>query len=404
MVPLRQWPAYIFLATLGGWLGLWGQTYWQTRSQLAPSPTPIALKTPPQPQSLQPVRQPSAASPSQTSNFVTDVAEAVGPSVVRIDAVRRAAAKLPGEFENPAMRGFFRNLPLPEERVEQGTGSGFILRGDGRLVTNAHVVSGAEVVSVTLSDGRSYEGQVVGVDPATDIAVIQIDAEGLPAVKLGRSDRVSPGQWAIAIGNPLGLDSTVTIGIISALDRSSSEVGAPDKRLRFIQTDAAINPGNSGGPLLNLDGDVIGMNTAIRTRAQGLGFAIPIETVERIANQLFATGQVQHPYLGIQMVNLTPRVKERLAEQTDIRLASDRDNGVLIVQVAPDSPAQSAGTQPGDVILKVNGKPVKDAAEVQTEVAAGQVGDTVRLEVDRRGEVKTLAIVAAALPVDPEEP
>ena len=182
----------------------------------------------------------------------------------------------------------------------------------------------------------------------------------MPTVNLGNAESLTPGEWAIAIGNPLGLDNTVTVGIISALGRSSSQVGVPDKRVRFIQTDAAINPGNSGGPLLNSQGEVIGINTAIRADAQGLGFAIPIQTAQRIADQLFTKGQADHPYLGVHMVNLTKETKEEINQSQDFDFKIPQDEGVLIVRVIPRSPAAKSGLEPGDIIYKVAQKPVKN--------------------------------------------
>ena len=190
------------------------------------------------------------------------------------------------------------------------------------------MVNGADKVKVTLKDGQVFEGVVQGVDSLTDIAVIKIEATDLPQVSMGKSEKLIPGQWAIAIGNPLGLDNTVTMGIISAIGRTSSQVGIPDKRVRFIQTDAAINPGNSGGPLLNNKGQVIGINTAIRSDAQGLGFAIPIETAKRIADELFLYGKVEHPFLGISMVDLTFEAKNDIYKQLDVK---NRDNKGVIV-------------------------------------------------------------------------
>ncbi len=214
------------------------------------------------------------------------------------------------------------------------------------------MVSGTDKVEVTLKDGRVFEGQVIGSDSVTDVAAVKIDAKKLPSVQLGRSDNLIPGQWAIAIGNPLGLDNTVTAGIISATGRSSSQVGVPDKRVSFIQTDAAINPGNSGGPLLNDRGEVIGINTAIRADAQGLGFAIPIETAKRVADQLFAKGKVEHPYLGVQMVDLTPALRKEINQDSDANLKVNQDEGVLIVRVFDSSPAAKAGIQQGTSFKK----------------------------------------------------
>jgi S1-C subfamily serine protease len=230
------------------------------------------------------------------------------------------------------------------------------------------------------------------------VAAVKIDAQGLPAVVLGRTATLAPGQWAIAIGNPLGLDNTVTAGIISALGRSSSEVGIPDKRVQFIQTDAAINPGNSGGPLLNDRGEVIGMNTAIRKDAQGLGFAIPVETFNRIATQLFDTGEVQHPYLGIQMVLLTPETRDRLNAETELGVKVNADVGVVIVRVLENTPAAAGGLQPGDIIQRVNGNPVETPTDVQAQVDASEIGQPLDVVVTRGDKDVTITVRPMALP------
>ncbi|MEO0755812.1 MAG: HhoA/HhoB/HtrA family serine endopeptidase [Cyanobacteria bacterium J06648_16] len=336
-------------------------------------------------------------------NFIADAVQKVGPAVVRIDA-SRSVRGVPDAFEHPLFRRFFGdeempNAPQMPERQEQGTGSGFILTADGQVMTNAHVVEGADTVTVTLRDGRTFEAEVVGADSVTDVAVVKISADGdLPTAPLGSTERLAPGEWAIAIGNPLGLDSTVTAGIISALGRTSSQVGISDKRVQFIQTDAAINPGNSGGPLLNAQGQVIGMNTAIRANAQGLGFAIPIETAKRIADQLFETGEVQHPYLGIQMVNLTPEMRDTINADPDLNLAIEADSGVIIVRVMEGTPAQAAGLKRGDVIKKVNETEVTDAAEVQAQVEGSQIGESLSVEISRAGETEVIQVEPTSLP------
>jgi S1-C subfamily serine protease len=215
---------------------------------------------------------------------------------------------------------------------------------------------------------------------------------------MGNSDQLKPGEWAIAIGNPLGLDNSVTTGIISATGRSSRDVGVPDKRVQFIQTDAAINPGNSGGPLLNASGQVIGMNTAIIQGAQGLGFAIPINTAQRIANQLATKGKVDHPYLGIQMVTLTPELKQNLNSNPNAGISVDEEQGVLIAKVMPNSPAAKAGLRAGDVIHKINGQPVKDAEGVQKAVEGTQVGSNLRLELRRNQKDTVVTVQPGAFP------
>lgn len=338
---------------------------------------------------------------NQNGNFVTAVVEKVGPAVVRIDSSRTVTRRVPEAFDNPLFRQFFGDqLPTrPQQRVERGEGSGFIISNNGQILTNAHVVEGADTVKVTLKDGRSFEGKVMGADPVTDVAVVKIEASNLPTVPIGNSDQLKPGEWAIAIGNPLGLDNTVTTGIISATGRSSSAVGVPDKRVQFIQTDAAINPGNSGGPLLNASGQVIGMNTAILQRAQGLGFAIPINTAQRIASQLVSNGKVQHPYLGVQMVTLTPELKKNINSDPNAGLSVEEDQGVLIAKVMPNSPAAKAGLRAGDVIQKINGQAVKDAEGVQRAVEGSQIGNSLQVGVRRDQRDVTVAVQAGAFPI-----
>jgi S1-C subfamily serine protease len=238
----------------------------------------------------------------------------------------------------------------------------------------------------------------MGADSVTDVAVIKIEADNLPTVALSDSDRLQPGEWAIAIGNPLGLDSTVTAGIISATGRSSSEVGVPDKRVDFIQTDAAINPGNSGGPLLNLSGEVIGVNTAIIQGAQGLGFAIPINTVQRISSQLIQNGRVEHAYLGIQMVTLSPQMKETINSDPNRPFEVADEAGVLIAQVVPNSPAAQGGLQSGDVIVAIAGQPVKDGADVQQAVEDSSVGQDLAMTLRREGREQTITVRPGNVP------
>jgi Do/DeqQ family serine protease len=333
-------------------------------------------------------------------NFITDVVDKVGPAVVRIDSSRTVTSQVPDAFNDPFFRKFFGSqLPqTPEKQVERGTGSGFIINANGQVLTNAHVVAGADTVSVTLKDGRIFKGKVMGTDPVTDVAVIKIQASNLPTVKLGNSERLKPGEWAIAIGNPLGLDNTVTSGIISATGRTSSQVGVPDKRVSFIQTDAAINPGNSGGPLLNASGEVIGMNTAILQGAQGLGFAIPINTAQRIATTLVAKGKVDHPYLGIQMATLTPELKQNINSNPNAGLSVDEDHGILIVKVMPNSPAAKAGLRAGDVIERINGNPVTDAGNLQQVVENSRVDNLLQMELRRNGRTINLSVRPSSFP------
>jgi Do/DeqQ family serine protease len=395
--PLKKAASYLSLVLLGVGVTLSGNYF--LSGHLLSSAIP---NSPNSSKALAGTIPPSTRLPIQDTNFITQVVENVGPAVVRIDSSRTVTSRMPKVFNNPLFRDFFgADLPAePQRRVERGTGSGFMINSNGEILTNTHVVEGADTVNVTLKDGRTFVGKVVGTDPMTDVAVVKIQANNLPAVTLGNSEQLKPGEWAIAIGNPLGLDNTVTTGIISATGRSSSQVGVPDKRVNFIQTDAAINPGNSGGPLLNASGQVIGMNTAIIQGAQGLGFAIPINTAQRIAQQLIATGQAQHPYLGIQMVTLTPELKQNINNNPQAGLTVNEDNGILIAKVMPNSPAAQAGLRAGDVIHKINGEPVKSAEDIQKAVENSQVGSNLEFGLRRNQTEMNLAVKPGAFPIE----
>lgn len=330
-------------------------------------------------------------------NFVVTAVQKVGPAVVRINAARTVSSQAPDEFDDPMMRRFFGSNPR-SRRVERGTGSGFIVNANGQILTNSHVVNGADTVSVTLKDGRTFKGEVLGEDPVTDVAVIKIEANDLPTIPIGNSDGLRPGEWVIAIGNPLGLDNTVTAGIVSATDRSGSDIGVADKRVGFIQTDAAINPGNSGGPLLNARGEVIGMNTAIISGAQGLGFAIPINTVQGISQQIITKGKVEHAYLGVQMLTLTPEVKEQLNIQSRGNISVEAEQGVLLVRVVPNSPADDAGLQAGDVVQSINNQPVTKTEQVQQLVERSNVGSQLTMKVQRGQKTEEVSVKLESLP------
>jgi Do/DeqQ family serine protease len=384
--------AYVGFVLFGMGIGV-GGTYALTNPQVLNRITenPIVNK-------VDSINQPAIAAMPAPSNFVVDVVKETGPAVVRINAQKTVKTQVPQQFNDPFFQRFFGSQAphFPDTKVERGTGSGFILTENGQILTNAHVVDGADQVTVTLKDGRTLQGKVMGTDPTTDVAVVKIEADNLPVVKVGNSDRLQVGEWAIAIGNPLGLDNTVTTGIVSASGRSSSEVGIGDKRVEFIQTDAAINPGNSGGPLLNSNGEVIGMNTAIIQNAQGIGFAIPINKAQQIAQQLIATGKAEHAYLGIQMVEVTPELKQQLKEQGSVDLKSDW--GVVIMKVMPNSPAALAGIQSGDVIQSVNGQEIKTPSEVQAFVEKTSIGSELPLEVSRDDRPVKISIKVGTLP------
>ncbi len=259
------------------------------------------------------------------------------------------------------------------------------------------MVNGADRVTVTLKDGRTFEGKVQGADEVTDLAVVKINGADLPIAKLGDSDDVEVGDWAIAVGNPLGLDNTVTLGIVSTLKRSSAQVGIPDKRLDFIQTDAAINPGNSGGPLVNERGEVIGINTAIRADAMGIGFAIPVNKAKAIKDTLAKGGKVAHPYLGVRMTTLTPDLARQNNEDPNSAFTVPEVNGVIIVQVLPNTPAAKAGLRRGDVITEIDSQPVTSAAQLQTIVENSKLGQTLQVKVQRGEQTKQLPVRTAEL-------
>ncbi|NJN58053.1 MAG: PDZ domain-containing protein [Leptolyngbyaceae cyanobacterium SL_5_9] len=343
---------------------------------------------------------PSAA--ASTESFVAAAVNQVGPAVVRIDTERTITRSVDPFFNDPFFRRYFGGAaPQPYEERQIGQGSGFIIDSSGIIVTNAHVVDRADSVRVTLKDGRTFSGEVRGSDEVTDLAVVKIEGDNLPVSPLGDSDQVQVGDWAIAVGNPLGLDNTVTLGIVSTLNRSSALVGIPDKRLEFIQTDAAINPGNSGGPLLNARGEVIGINTAIRANANGIGFAIPINLAKDITNRLARGESVSHPYLGVQIATLTPDLAKQNNDDPNSSIILPEVNGVLVVGVMQNTPAAQAGLRRGDVITQVDGQAVTTADQLQTLVDRSGVGRTLRLRVQRGDRTQQISVRTAELQPTP---
>ena len=339
--------------------------------------------------------------PAVSNNFVTAAVNRVGSAVVRINTERTITRRLPEPLlEDPFFRRFFGDnfsQQIPSERL-QGLGSGVIIDRSGEILTNAHVVDEADKVTVTLKDGRTFEGKVQGADEVTDLAVVKINDSGnLPVAALGDSSIVQVGDWAIAVGNPLGLDNTVTLGIVSTLKRSSREVGILDKRLDFIQTDAAINPGNSGGPLVNDQGEVIGINTAIRAEAQGIGFAIPINQAKLIKDQLMRGEKISHPYLGVQMITLTPDLAQQNNNDPNSPLQVPEINGVLVVRVLPNSPAAAAGIRRADVIVEIDGQTVKTAEQLQGIVDKSSVGQVLQVKVQRGDRTQQFGVRAGEL-------
>jgi serine protease Do len=271
----------------------------------------------------------------------------------------------------------------PLQRNASATGSGFIISPDGYILTNNHVVQNAQKITVKTKDEKQYRAKIIGRDKYSDLAVIKIDGHDLKPVKLGDSSKIRPGQWAIAIGSPQGLDHTVTLGIISALSRQIPELS----NVSFIQTDAAINPGNSGGPLLNIKGEVIGINTAILGSAQNIGFAIPVNVAKNAVNQLKSGQSIGHPWLGIAMSPMTKEVAAALG-------ISANTKGVVIGKVLPNSPAEKAGLTEGDIIQRIDGKRFSDSKDIQNYIRSKKVGDKVTIQILRDGNflAKTVRI------------
>ncbi|MEH2081968.1 MAG: HhoA/HhoB/HtrA family serine endopeptidase [Nostoc sp.] len=391
---LRQFTTHVLALALGVLLAV--STLQVLPSQAEPAPTITAGDT----SNLIAQRQSPATAAIGSSSFVTAAVNRVGSAVVRIDTERTITRRVDPFMEDPFFRRFFGDgfsQQMPSEQL-RGLGSGFIIDKSGLVMTNAHVVDKADKVTVRLKDGRTFEGKVQGIDEVTDLAVVKINAgNDLPVAPLGSSTNVQVGDWAIAVGNPLGFDNTVTLGIVSTLKRSSAQVGISDKRLDFIQTDAAINPGNSGGPLLNGQGEVIGINTAIRPDAMGIGFAIPIDKAKAIAAQLQRDGKVAHPYLGVQMLTLTPDLAKLNNTDPNSPIQIPEINGVFVMRVVPNSPAASAGIRRGDVILQVDGKAITSAEQLQNVVEDSRLGQVLQVKVQRGNKTEQLSVRTAEL-------
>jgi serine protease Do len=343
----------------------------------------------------------------QTSKAFSDVAKEVSPAVVFIQ-IEKTVQQPDVQFFSPFGQsspfgdeffGHFFGMPGPQnpQQLHQspkqrivGQGSGFIISKDGYILTNNHVVGDADKVMVKLLDGREFTAKTVGADPHSDVAVIKIDAVNLPVLELGDSDVIEVGEWVVAIGNPFGLSHTLTVGVVSAKGRSS--IGIADYE-NFIQTDAAINPGNSGGPLVDLEGKVVGMNTAIFSQSggyMGIGFAIPINMAKSIKDQLIQTGSVVRGYLGIIIQNLTPELAKSFG--------MNDQKGILVAQVSEDSPAEKAGIKQGDVISEFDGKPVEQVGPFRNEVALKIPGSNMNITILRNGERKVLSVTMGKLP------
>ena len=366
------------LVSLGAWGGihadaLWSEAHAGTPAvQQAPRATPAAVQTLPD---------------------FSSIVEANRGAVVNITVTEneKTSAQTPfPDFGNDPFSQFFRHfqIPAPQQQPMHGLGSGFIVSRDGIVLTNAHVVDGASDVTVKLSDRREFKAKVLGVDKQTDIAVLRIDANNLPTVKLGNSDSVRVGQWVLAIGSPYGFENTVTAGIISATSRA-----LPDGTyVPFLQTDAAVNPGNSGGPLFNMNGEVIGINSQIYSQTggyQGLSFAIPIDVASKVEQQLVAHGKVERGRIGVAIQEVT----QGLAQSFGL----NKPEGALVSSVEKNGPADKAGMQAGDVILAVNGQKVDRSAELPPMVANVKPGTKATFDVWRKGGKKELTVVVGEL-------
>jgi serine protease Do len=337
------------------------------------------------------------------------VASQVSPSVVRISVSKRVAPSRrsggpgapfggnPGNpfggnpFEGSPFDRFFDNQERGNrERAPRlrGMGSGVVIDDQGHILTNNHVVEDVDEAKVTFIDGKTVAGKVIGTDPKSDLAVIQVSGVSVTPAKLGNSEKMQVGQWVMAIGNPFGLDHTVTVGVLSAKNRAGFQSGQFED---FLQTDASINPGNSGGPLVNVDGEVIGVNTMIAGIGTGLGFAVPSSMAQPIADQLIHTGKVTRPFLGIVMQTLTPELRESLGSDAPQR-------GALVSDVQPGSPAERAGIKPGDIVTSVDGAPVDASQAVQRIILGKKVGQKVELTLWRNGKTVHLAAVTQTLP------
>ena len=336
----------------------------------------------------------------ESHSFVANVASRVSPSVVRIDIEREIQTD---EFESDLLDPLLRDLlgdlgTLPKK--ERGQGSGVIIDSSGLVLTNAHVVERVDRVTITLQNGNQVDGTVVGTDQVTDLALVKIKQfPGLVSAKLGDSEDIQVGDWAIALGTPYGLESTVTLGIVSSLHRDINTLGFSDKRLDLIQTDAAINPGNSGGPLINSNGEVIGINTLVRSGpGAGLGFAIPINLASKVTNQLLANGEVIHPYLGAQLVLLNERIAKEHNQDPNALIFLPERSGALVQSVIPQSPAEEGGLRRGDLVINAGGTKINDPRSLLMQVENAQIGKPFELEVVRNNKEINLSIKPAALP------
>ncbi|CCQ94889.1 HtrA2 peptidase [[Clostridium] ultunense Esp] len=320
--------------------------------------------------------------PITSDNIIAEMVKQAGPAVVRIETT--TTIRQNQSFNDPFRQFFDLPFDIPSQRQTSALGSGFIINQDGYILTNNHVIDQADTIQVFMSgEDKPITAKLVGRDPELDLAVIKINSNGkLPYLKLGDSDAIQVGEWSVAIGNPYGLDHTVTVGVISAKGRPLTINGQNFKNL--LQTDASINPGNSGGPLLNLKGEVIGINTAINAQGQGLGFAIPINTAKSVLDDLITKGKVSHPWIGVGVQDLTKDLSSYLGLTID--------KGVLIAQVFSNSPAEKAGLQQGDVVVEIDRQKVETSQQLVDIISKAKVGDVKNFLINRGGTLKTITV------------
>ena len=368
------------------------QVHWGPSAQAAPV---VAADVKP---ALPPPSKEQISDARSLSRTFAQVASQMSPSVVRISITKggpkgRGAIHRGNPFQGTPFDRFFGDEgggddegPAPKQK---GTGSGVVIDKKGYILTNNHVVEDADEVKVSFVDGKTVSGKVVGTDPKSDLAVVKVAGVDVKAAKLGDSEAMQVGEWVIAIGNPFGLDHTVTVGVLSAKGRAGFQNGHFED---FLQTDASINPGNSGGPLVNLDGEVVGINTMIAGIGTGIGFAVPSSMARPIADQLIQTGHVRRPYVGIHMQEMTPEMARSIGKNAPER-------GALVAQVVPGSPADKAGAKPGDVIVAVDGHAITDSKDVQRAIIfAGKIGQKVDLAVWRDGQTLHLSPTTQEMP------
>ena len=335
-----------------------------------------------EPAKIQPVR---SLTSSWGPTTIVDIVEEVGNAVINVDIVKNVKISSPfGSFDRnfgsfgfdymPEFKEFFQERVVPQ----QGAGSGFIIDSKGHILTNEHVVRNADEIKITLKDGRKLEGRIIGQDASLDLAIIKVDAKDLPVVKLGDSSKIRPGEWVIAIGNPYGFANTVTAGIISATGRSLKNLG----KKNLIQTDTPINPGNSGGPLLDLNGEVIGINVAIVSGAQSIGFAIPVNAAKEVIDELITKGKVVRAWLGVYMRD----VDEKTATYLDLPMAE----GVVVTDIVKDSPAEKMGIKQYDIIRAIDKNKVKSSTEISEVVQKKNPGENISIKIYRDGKTEEL--------------